>query len=189
MNGVHLQAQKAYALQTGDKVRFGFDNNEYRFINFGLLDAKNKDLDKTAHQETENKFMDDHKLHDLKNPAKAQQSPSRPLSSYSPKGGQLMANTIEQPAGKTYFSSQQGSTSGQNQPSQIEGSLLALVDKLETEIALLNNKIAVQQQELARSELELQGTASKRKDLQTDQEAVKMVYFSTCPKWKLLKSS
>jgi len=134
---VHLQPQKQYALQTGDKIRFGFDTHEYRFINFGLLDAGHKELDKTVANEAITQFVEDNKLYDIKQLPKA--------ASANGKAGES---------------------------SEIEASLNALVEKLETEAILLAQKLELQQKELQRVNSEAEGATEMRKAFDQDREVV-----------------
>lgn len=138
MNGIQLQPQKNYSLQTGDKVKFGFDSREYTFLNFGLLEARNKDLDKTQGDEIVSQFVEDHKLFDLKLP----KSP-----------GNL---------------SKQAKATGQ---SEIELSMQMLIDKLETEVGLLNQKLATQNKQVEQAKGELREVADKRKLFEIDRES------------------
>ena len=119
VNGIQLQSQKSYSLQTGDKIKFGFDTREYTFLNFGLLENRNKDLDKTQADEIVSQFIEDHKLYDMKNLPR----PPANLSKQSKASGQ----------------------------SEIELSMQMLIEKLETEVNLLNQKLDMQNREVEKA--------------------------------------
>lgn len=144
LNGISLQSQKQYPLQSGDKIRFGFDEHEYRFLNFGLLDTKNKELDRTHAEEVIGQFIEENRLHEIKG---------------FPKPTEAMVR--------------QGMASGQ---SEIEISMIALIDKLETEIGLIAQKIQIQETELLKANSELQGTEQAKKSLEQDKELVTLYY-------------
>lgn len=138
LNGVKLESQKNYGLKTGDKVRFGFDSHEYTFLNFGLLETRNKDLDRTVGGEIESQFIEENRLYELKNVPK-------------PTAAQL----------------RQAKATGQ---SELEITMQALIEKLETEAYLVNQKIELQMKQIDKTRAELDGVADRRKSFEQDRE-------------------
>ena len=137
LNDIKLEPHKKYVMQTGDRIRFGFTDSDYKFINFGLLEDRDKELDKTMAAEAVAQFIEKNKLYEIKQ---------------LPRGI----------AGNPRLGDQ----------SEIEASLNALVEKLETEARLLGQKLELQDQELRRVKSEAEGAAEVRRAVEQDKEVV-----------------